>query len=76
MKTFIGTCVNNPFGSMERLEAIVDEAEEISQAQFLQQCTVTSSVLAEMQCYPQDFEFYRNGEVYFFCWSAIEHFYR
>ena len=77
MKTeFIGTCVENPFGDIETLVSIVEnEAIEIDRQQFLSACHVDETTIREMQEYPHDFEFYKSDGIYFFCHSAIEHFY-
>ena len=75
MKQFIGSCVDNPFSSVEELSRIIDEAKEITQTEFLEQCVIDEQVMPMMERYPSDFTYYKNGEVYFHTHSAIEYFY-
>jgi hypothetical protein len=76
LKRPIGTCINNPFKSLERLEEVINKAKRISKKVFFYHCAVPELIALDMKQYPNDFEFYKNGEVYFYKWSAIEHFYR
>jgi len=83
MKQFIGTCVDNPFGDIGTLIDIVDNrAKQISKKAFLQNCDVLPELINTMQTYPNDYEFYKSEipftkqRVYFYTWSAIEHFYK
>lgn len=77
MKEFIGTCVGNPFGTSEALDKIIDEAEEITIKEFLAVTEdITPELELEMRRYPDDFAFYRSGNIYYYEWSAIEHFYK
>jgi len=76
MKQPIGTCIDNPFGSRERLEKIMTGAKKISRKEFLEVCDVPSEIVIEMKEYYDDFEYYKNGDIYFYIWSAIEHFYQ
>ena len=75
MKEFIGTCVENPFGRIETLAGIVDRATEITKRTFLKHCLVHPDTLADMRRFPNDYYFAKTGKVYFYEWSAIEHFY-
>lgn len=75
-KEFLGTCVGNPFGRIETLVEIIDNAKEITKETFLKHCSVHSDILKEFRTYPNDYGFYKNSNVYFYTWSAIEHFYR
>lgn len=81
-KQFVGTCVDNPFGGIETLTGIVENNSiEISKQTFLRNCSVDEDTIQEMKRFPHDFEFYKSRvpfsrtTVYFFCHSAIEHFY-
>ena len=76
MKEFIGTCVDNPFGRIETLEEVTENAKKISKQTFLKDAVVQPDILKEMRQYPADYEFYRYKNIVFYTWSAIEHFYR
>lgn len=77
-KTFIGTCVDNPFETDEDLGDIIDDAVEISRKRFLTDVDVDDRVRRNMMQYPHDYEFYMSegGSVYFFTHSAIHHFFK
>ena len=75
-KQFIGTCVENPFKNVNQLINMIDNAREITKATFLKHCDVDIDILREMKRFPNDYMFCKNGQVYFFTWSAIEHFYK
>ena len=75
MKEFIGTCVENPFGRIETLVEVTENAQEITKPTFLRKCCIHPDTLKEMRQYPNDYEFYRFKDIYFYTWSAIEHFY-
>lgn len=81
-KEFIGTCVENPFKDIGTLTDIVENrAKQISRKAFLQQCDIPVELQKEMREYSHDYEFYKSEMpftkqvVYFYTWSAIEHFY-
>jgi len=76
MKEFIGTCVENPFGRIETLVKIIDNAREISKRSFLRQTCVHPDIIKEMRRFPNDYEFYQHKDICFYTWSAIEHFYK
>lgn len=75
MKTFIGDCINNPFNNKEELSIVIDEAQSISKKEFLKNCGIDDSVLSFIKEYPDDFQFYKNANVYFYTHSSIEYFY-
>ena len=75
-KNFIGTCVENPFERLEILIKVIDSAKEITKATFLKHCYIYSNILREMKQFPYDFSFYKYNNIYFYTWSAIEHFYQ
>ena len=75
MKEFIGTCVENPFRRIETLVEIVDNAQEITKQTFLKHCFVHPDLLADMRRFPNDYSFWKCKNVYYYEWSAIEHFY-
>lgn len=67
---------NNPFKSLDELCIIIDEAEEITKAQFLAICKVTHKLARNMKQYPNDYTYHRNREIYFYTHSAMQYFYR
>lgn len=74
-KEFIGTCVENPYGRIETLCEIVENAVQISKKTFLKHCVVHPCTLISMKHFPNDYEYFKCKNVYFYRWSAIEHFY-
>ena len=74
-KEFQGTCVDNPFGRIETLVKVVENAIEITKQTFFRHCFISSKEVAQIKQYPNDYEFYKYQNVYFYCWSMIEHFY-
>ncbi len=75
-KQFIGTCVDNPFRSTEKLSSVIDSSVPMSKRAFMMACDVSEGIRAAMRRFPNDYGFYKNGGVCFFTWSAIEHFYK
>ena len=76
MKQFIGTCVGNPFSGVDELNKIVDSGRVISKKRFLSECDVDNCIISEMKRFPYDYQFFKSDEIYFYEWSAIEHFYK
>jgi len=76
MKHFIGSCVGNPFKTVNTLCRIVDEAKEINQSTFISECEISEEQIERFCEYPNDYGFYKNNEVMFYKWSSIEHFYK
>lgn len=74
-KEFIGTCVENPYGEIEILCEIIENAVEITKRTFFKHCFVDNETAKTMRQYPNDYEFFKCKNVYFYRWSAIEHFY-
>jgi len=74
-KEFIGDCVNNPFASLETLSEIIDNAREITKKTFIKYCDVENDLRQDMKQFPNDYTFFKYQNIYFFTWSAIEHFY-
>ena len=72
---FIGTCVENPFDRIELLVEVVENAKEITKRTFLKNNCVHPDIIKEMRRFPNDYMFYRNKNIDFYEWSAIEHFY-
>ena len=75
-KESIGTCVDNPFSSVEKLTDIIERGKEISKKHFLDSCNVPDEIQADMLRFPRDYRYYKSGNVMFYEWSAIEHFFR
>ena len=62
MKQFIGTCVENPFNDIGMLTGIMENRSKlISKRSFLRQCDIPQELLAEIQKYPDDYEFYKSS---------------
>ncbi|KKM80289.1 hypothetical protein LCGC14_1341400 [marine sediment metagenome] len=75
MKQFQGTCVGNPFNSVEELCSVIDEAHEIKMGTFIRNCKPDPELKKEFRRFPRDFTFHKNRGIYFYTWSMIEHFY-
>ena len=76
MKYFIGTCIENPFSDINELIEIIDKAEEITSEEFIVNCDANDEILKQIKRFPYDFNFHKNGNIYFFTHSMIEHFYK
>jgi len=74
-KVCIGSCGDNPFNSVEKLDLIVENAREITKRTFLKYCCVHPDYLSDMKKFPHDYEFFKYRNIYFYTWSAIEYFY-
>ena len=75
-KYYIGSCVNNPFKSTEKLMEIIDKAREITIKTFLRNVSVAPHNREGFKEYPNDYTFHKSGkDIYFFTHSAIEYFY-
>ena len=55
---------------------LIDGAEEIRGEEFFDNCIVDEEIGEKVDKFPRDFVYYKNGDIYFFVWSAIEYFYR
>ena len=79
MKQFQGTCVDNPFRTLDRLNEVIDGGKEISRAMFVAQCNINTEggfLRDLMKEYPRDYVYYKSIDgIYFYTWSAIEHFF-
>ena len=76
MKDFIGTCVENPFGRIEELSRIIEKGKVISKTRFMGACAVHPDTLKDMKRFPHDYEYFQSlDRIYYYEWSAIEHFY-
>lgn len=90
LKEFFWTCVENPFDSDERLSEVIDWWIEIKAREFIMNCNLYDvEILRDIIKYWEpSFTFYKfktndtyliddslNDYIYFYIWSAIEHFY-
>ena len=75
-KECFGTCVDNPFETVEELSDIIENAHEITKRTFIKRCEVDSEIKAQMRRFPYDYVYYKNGNIYFYTWSVIEHFFK
>ena len=80
-KLFVCDCTNPSFEELGVKDAnhfsyFIDEAEEITAKEFLENCEIEESLLQNIKEYPNDFRFYKNGGIIFFTHSMIEHFYK
>lgn len=75
----IGTCVDNPFETMDALCSVIDEAYRITREQFEEYVDLEEEISEQMDEYPHDYTFsksqWQGRDVYFFTMSRIEHFY-
>jgi len=75
----IGTCVDNPFKTTENLIDIIDRGREIKFLTFCKRCAVSQETLDAINKFRYDYTFarstYQGKPIYFYTWSAIEHFY-
>lgn len=76
---FIGTCVTNPFPTVDELSEVIDSALEIKPATFYRWCDVPDEAKQFINALHNDYTFYKSRYrglvIYFYTWSAIEHFY-
>ena len=74
-KEFIGTCIENPFDWTETLITVVEKAKEITKKTFLKHCIITNKQKTDIKEYPNDYTFWKNQNIYFYCHSCVEYFY-
>ena len=75
-KYFIGTCVGNPFKTVNALIQIIDKGIKISRKCFIENCDLDERLIGEMKTYKYDYEYFNSGGIFFFTHSAIENFYK
>ncbi len=75
MSEFIGTCVENPFESVETLGEVIDKAKNIGRTRFLEKVDVEEEDRKMMFQFPHDYDYFVYGNIYFFTHSMIEHFF-
>lgn len=79
-KELICSCVNVDYEvlgieDVNELIDLVDNAKEISKEEFLENCDLEGKE-DELNEYPNDFEFYKNRDIFFIRNSAIEQFFK
>ena len=78
-KQFFASCVNWS-GDIEELSEIIDSGVKISKTEFFRKCDIEPILAQTMKQFPNDYTFYKgtgkHRDIYWFTWSAIEHFYR
>ncbi len=52
-----------------------ENAEELNKKEFLKMVS-DEDLIKKINQFPNDFKFFRNGDIYFFTHSCIEHFYK
>jgi len=72
----IGTCVENPFQSIHALTEVIDRGKPVTRRHFLRTCEVDHGTRSLMRRFPSSYVFYRSGQIWFYEWSRIEHFYQ
>lgn len=81
MKTFICDCTNPDFKELgvkdvNEFSDFIDNSDSIEESEFLENCDIEDSLKLNIKEYPNDFNFFSNGNIYFFTHSCIEHFFR
>ena len=81
MKTFFCDCTNPDYETLGISDAnefsdLIDEAKEITKEEFLENCEIPEETKELLKRFPDDFDFFRNGDIYFFTHSWIEHFFK
>lgn len=81
-KQYQGSCVDNPFHNINRLQEVIDDAKEITKKTFLSHADVDDFKIWGHQFkellkrFPRDFVFYcYKNKIYFFIHSGIEFFF-
>ena len=75
-KKYFGNCVDNPFNTPENLCLVIDNAKEITKQAFMRNCFIEKGIKGDMKDFPNDYTYYKNGDIYFYVWSMIEYFYK
>lgn len=74
-KDYQGCCVDNPFDDIAILCEIVENAIEITKQTFLKHCFIHPDTMQDFRQWPRSYVFSKYKNIYFYTWSAIEHFY-
>lgn len=83
---YFGCCVDNPFGSVNKLNAVIDGGRKVSKKKFLENVDAIDEdfmlwghpVIPQIKQFPHDFSFFHNQKykTWFFTHSGIEFFFR
>ena len=81
MKEYICSCVNPDFDALHVIDInefsdFIANAKSLSKKRFMQECNLSEEEVMDMKKYPYDFDFFRNGNIYFYTHSRIEHFFK
>ena len=75
MKSYQGSCVENPFSRIDTLCNIVEGAKRTSKRKFFENCYLEEELIKQIRKFPNDYVFYQYEDIMFYQWSAIEYFY-
>ena len=81
MKEFLCSCVNPDFKSLcvkdiNEFCDFIDNSNVLSKKRFMQECNLSEEEINDMKQFPYDFSRIKNGNIYFFTHSMIEHFFK
>jgi len=74
-KSFIGSCVDNPFRSVEALTDVIEKGQPISRRRFIRNTILDEDIIANMRYWINDYTYYLSGKIFFYEHSRIEYFY-
>ena len=74
-KQYWANCVGWQFG-IETLVEITENAREITRQTFFKRVEIDVDNKKQMKMFPDDYCYYKYKDIYFYEWSAIEHFYK
>ena len=81
MKEFICNCVTPDFKELgvkdvNEFSDFIDNGNSINEEEFLNSCEVEETLILNIKEYPNDYDFFENGDIMFFTHSCIEHFFK
>lgn len=65
-KEYRGNCVDNPFGRIETLVEVVENAIEITKQTFFKHCFIHLDIARQMRQFPNNYEFFKYKDIYFY----------
>lgn len=81
-KQYQGSCVDNPFHNLKRLNEVIDNAKDISSKKFFDNVDADDFISfgeplkVSVKRFPHSYDFYSyKNKIYFFVNSAIEYFF-
>lgn len=76
---WIGSCIRNPFPTVEELSEVIESAREITWRTFSKWCDAPDKLREFRILFPHNYTFYKSRfrglVIYFYEWSRIENFY-